>query len=353
MSQQSIPRTLGTFLSDLVEIREKKGVTLDDIRISTKVYPHIIAQFEDDGLNEHPLFNKLYLKAFVRSYASVVDISLDLAVESYEAALAGRYKRELAVKYLGHELSELVEVEDYADGIELDVEEVTTKHDQQQVLTKGRPAEKPKRQFVVPKPKKSAAKNPDWNSISERLNNQWGAFMRFGQEKGLMQWVLMAGGIGLIALVLVQVLSLPNREIPTGISQSTTPAIQEASVNDDVPGAADEVVDSLVLQKEAKIASVLRRVEEGDSLSVMVVARTGKLDPFRVKLDGDLRRPYWLDSGDSMSFRMGTEISIEDNLQAMEILFESLSYPIYSRDTTAKVIITRDSAQAFLQAQLN
>ena len=353
MSQQPIPQTLSTFLSDLVEIRKKYDISLDDIRATTKVYPHIIAQFEEDGLNEHPLFNRLYLKAFVRSYASVVGISLDLASASYEAALAGSYNRELAVEYLGHQASDLNAIVENEED-----EDLSKAEPEKETAIKVEPSrssvEQARRQYVAPRSKKTIPKQDSWSSISSRINDQWGSLIRFGQEKGFVQWGLMAGGIGLIALVLVQVLSLPNREIPTGISQSAPPSI-EASVNGegDETSQTEEIVDSLALKEQSLITAALERVEEGDSIDIVVIAQNGKLDPFRIKVDTDLRRPYWLNEGDSMRFRVGNRVIVEDNLEAMEILLEDTPYPLYARDSTAIVDITRDSAQAFLKAQLN
>ena len=353
MSEQPIPQTLNTFLSDLVEIRKKYDVSLDDIRATTKVYPHIIAQFEEDGLNEHPLFNRLYLKAFVRSYASVVGISLDLASTSYEAALEGGYNRELAIEYLGYEISELTRREDVGDENTLS-EEPEKRHILQAEPTR-KPIENSKRQFVAPKSRKADHREDPWVILVGRINEKWNSLVRFGQDRGFVQWGLMAGGIGLIALVLVQVLSLPNREIPPGISQSTTPSFQEASVNggDEESQQQEEFVDSLALREQSLITAALERVEEGDSLTVVVVARNGKLDPFRIKVDNDLRRPYWLNEGDSMLFRIQNRVIIEDNLETMAILLENKLYPIYDRDTTARVDITRDSVQAFLKSKLN
>jgi hypothetical protein len=88
-----------------------------------------------------------------------------------------------------------------------------------------------------------------------------------------------------------------------------------------------------------------------DSLEVFVVASTGKLDPFRVKIDNDLRRPYWLDQGDSMRFYISERLVVEDNLDAMQILLEGFSYPIYETDSLSRVVIDRDSAQAFLSVR--
>ena len=74
-----------------------------------------------------------------------------------------------------------------------------------------------------------------------------------------------------------------------------------------------------------------------DSLDVFVVASAGKLDPFRIRVDEDLRRPYWLDAGDSMRFRMGERIILEDNLEAMQILLEGHVFPIRDTDSSATV----------------
>ena len=86
----------------------------------------------------------------------------------------------------------------------------------------------------------------------------------------------------------------------------------------------------------------------GDSIPFYIVAATGKLDPFRVKRDTDMRRPYWLNEGDSMLFYFEDRAVIEDNLQAMNILINGYSYPIFETDSLATVIIDRDSIQAFL-----
>ena len=70
------------------------------------------------------------------------------------------------------------------------------------------------------------------------------------------------------------------------------------------------------------------------------MAETGKLDPFRVKPDRDMRRPYWLNEGDSMVFYLKDRLVIEDNLQAMKILIGENVYPIYETDSLATVVIT-------------
>ena len=286
MSQHYLPRTLTTFLSDLVTIREKNRVALDDIRAATKVYPHIIAQFEEDGLNEHPLFNRLYLKAFVRSYANVVGISADLALESYEAALAGRYKRQLALEYLGLETSD-VEEDAYTAEDEIRAEEKVTIGKEASIKTRHTTKEvgsKPRMQYVVTSSEKKGA---DFLSVlTGNFFEHWNTLLRLGRERGIIQWVIMGGGIGIIALVLFQVLSLPNREIPTGISQSSTSAVQEASVSQGLSGTEEESpVDTLALREQSILTAIHERVEEGDSLNVIIKAASGKLDPFRVKVE--------------------------------------------------------------------
>ena len=66
------PIPLREFLKDLSAIREQRMVSFEEIRAATKVHLHIISQFEEDGLVDHPLFNELYLRAFVRGYAKTL-----------------------------------------------------------------------------------------------------------------------------------------------------------------------------------------------------------------------------------------------------------------------------------------
>ena len=88
------------FARDMRRIRETRNVSQDDIHEETRIAITIISAFEQDGLFEHPAFNRVYLRSFVRAYAGCIDIDPELALNHLERALAGEYENELAARIL-------------------------------------------------------------------------------------------------------------------------------------------------------------------------------------------------------------------------------------------------------------
>ena len=345
MSEKPSSPTLNAFLSDLVQIRERSGVSLDDIRVKTKVYPHVIAQFESDGLHGHPLFNNLYLKAFVRSYAIVIGVSPEFVVDAYEGALNGRYERELAVKYLGHELVELQDV-----TLPIQPNNAVEVIDEPSLISSNSiPASESLSEPNEPRVKKEyvrlSSKKP-----TDDFAQFWRRLLDAGKEHGVVQWGILAGCIVIGVLLITRLITLQNTDVQPDLSQATT--IQETSVADE-NSESDSLTEDVA--ESATVASSVQSVPAtpvtlGDSLHITVIAKEGKLDPFRARLDGDLRRPYWLNAGDSMQFWMNDQIIIEDNLQFMEVLLEERPFPIYQTDSTARVVINRDTAMVFFNS---
>lgn len=346
MSENFIPHTLDSFLADLVEIRQKNGVTLDDIRVRTKVYPHIIAQFEQDGLNDHPLFNVLYLKAFVRSYADVVGISPGIASQSYEDALDGKYDRRLAVEYLGLQPSarQAVEVDSVKEKRVAKIEETPVSPRLEKQPTGINHGLKLSLSSDI-----KGAFQEVVSGISDRFRN----IMQVLGGQGIFQWGIMGAALVLGAFLLFKLVSTQNEGMPSVASQEPIQSIQETSVTQETEDSSDtSEVDPSLLEKTSLVQAVIDRIERGDSLKVTVVAAYGKLDPFRAKVDRDLRRPYWLDQGDSLEFWFSNQVTVEDNLDMMMLLFEGVDYDIVDTDSTARVVINRDSANAFMYSSL-
>ena len=345
MSENLIPHTLDSFLSDLVEIRRKNGVTLDDIRVRTKVYPHIIAQFEQDGLNEHPLFNVLYLKAFVRSYADVVGISPGVASQSYADALEGKYDRRLAVEYLDFQPSTRQPSKVIAE------EENSVADIEERVVSPGpqRPRDDVHSALKLSVPGEVRGA---FQGILATLSDQFRNVARLGGQ-GIFQWGIMAAVLVLGVFLLFKLVSTQNESRPLATSQEPLQSIQETSVTQETEDSSGTPeVDPAILEKSNLAQAVIDRIEGGDSLKVTVVAAYGKLDPFRAKVDRDLRRPYWLDEGDSLEFWFSSQVTVEDNLDMMQLLFEGVEYEIVDTDSSARVVINRESANAFMYSSL-
>ena len=346
MSENTIPHALNSFLSDLVEIRESKGITLNDIRVRTKVYPHIIAQFEADGLSDHPLFNVLYLKAFVRSYAEVVGISPSIAANSYQSALSGNYDRRLAIEYLGYQSQAAI------SGRDRESENVKGEGRSIHESAKGSPEVE---QITREPPKLSFGKgiNDSTQEFFANISNRSANIAQYLGERGILQWSVMGACLILGAYLLFKLVSGQNESMAPDISQEPGQSIQETAVTEGVEeDTIDHEVDSLVKQRENQVQLVIERILGGDSLNIKVIAASGKLDPFRARVDRDLRRPYWLEEGDSLDFWFSDQITVEDNLDKMVIVFEGVDYPIAETDSASKVVINRENARVFMYSSL-
>lgn len=85
---------------DMRQIREDRGVSIGDIHEETRIAQTLIESFEDGSLYDHPSFNRIYLRSFIRVYAEAIEISPEEALEALEAGLDGTYQGELADRYL-------------------------------------------------------------------------------------------------------------------------------------------------------------------------------------------------------------------------------------------------------------
>jgi len=103
------------FARDLRTIREQRNVTLDDVHQKTRITPTLITAFESDGLFDHPTFNRVYLRSFVRAYAGCINVEPDRVLHHLDRALEGEYRNELAVQITGAE-PEVVESLDRSEA---------------------------------------------------------------------------------------------------------------------------------------------------------------------------------------------------------------------------------------------
>lgn len=88
------------FSEDLRRIREDRDVSLDEIHSETRIARTLIESFEEGALYDHPTYNRVYLRSFVKAYAEALEISREVALDGLDDALEGSYDRELADRYL-------------------------------------------------------------------------------------------------------------------------------------------------------------------------------------------------------------------------------------------------------------
>ena len=72
--------------------------------------------------------------------------------------------------------------------------------------------------------------------------------------------------------------------------------------------------------------------------------------PIRVTVDNDLRRPYWISRGGSMTFRMADSIILEQQLDSVTVQVEGMTYPVSPPTGEDMVVLTRDALRSWFSS---
>jgi len=100
MSKQTAVPAGDRFANDLRRIREAQGVTIKEIHEETRVARSLVQTFERGDLYDHPGFNRVYMRSFIRAYTSCLGVDEEEALGALDDALDGTYEHDLADRYL-------------------------------------------------------------------------------------------------------------------------------------------------------------------------------------------------------------------------------------------------------------
>ena len=136
----------------------------------------------------------------------------------------------------------------------------------------------------------------------------------------------------------------------SGMTDVTAPASGMTDVtlpaNDvtDVTAPANGMTDAAVPANDIPIQSL------PDTLNIVIVADKGSVAPIRVTVDNDLRRPYWISRGNSMTFRMADRIILEQQLDSVTVQVEGMTYPVSRPTGEDTVTLTRDALRSWFSS---
>jgi len=327
MPDPSITASGERFARDMRRIREEHGVSLEDIHEETMISMHIIESFEQDGLFEHPTFNRVYLRSFMRSYANAAQVDPERALEELERAVKGEYANELAVEYLGDDPIKL-EVPAKADEDEGD--EPADEMYREDTAPSERTA--PRTRSTAPPEPAGRPVPPDADAEPSEASEPPSAL-----PEGSRQGIIIGIGVvllGVIAWVLIDVLQ-------GGDAGTTQPSPGSRSAAMDTADSAQlDPVPPESLRAQPSVAI-------GDTMYFTVIAQE-RVNPIRIRRDEDLRRPYYLNRGQAGVFPAQQQIVLEDGLENIRLLVNGHEYPAQARAAGGSLVLTRDSVQAFL-----
>ena len=372
------------FASDLQRIRQKKGVSIEKLQEETKIPSGLIEAFEETGLFDHPIFNRVYLRSFVRNYARVINISPAFTLKALEEALAGNYEGRLATEYLGisEEEAEKTTEETEArasapaadptpqapkDSTEAEPEppsadepafekepvstppaEKETTPAEEESAAEAKSAEPSKEELTAAGASASGA-GASPSSASKKASRQSRRRSRRSTSRSSSRQQLLYLGAALVVIALGGWLlfSFMNGENAGQAEEANA----SAPVATDTAGAAQQ--GQLPAEEVAT-----QSVDIGPTMDFNVVAAQGPVRELRVKVDEEVRRPYWIEEGNEMTFEAQNRISFEPPTEAtserpldmIALQLEGVQYPTDQRDAQGRIVITRETAQAFLDS---
>ncbi len=302
MREQAVLESMRRLAHDLRRVREKQKRSLQEIHNETKIALELLQHFERTALYDHERYNPVYLRSFARTYAAAIGIDPAVVLEVLERAFEGRYRNELAVRFLGEE--PLPEPEPETPPSEEPIPEAAPE---------GKSPQEPE----TPLPLVATPGG------LERLNRPTHWKVRV---VGVVVVVMMA--VGIWYLLLPAPAPLPE---PLSVDTATV----SATAADTTPSIETPAVQVPVL---------------GDTITATVIAAFDKVDPIRIRVDRDLRRPYWIEQGDSLQFRFTERIILENQLDDIQLRLDGHPYPTNRRDARGRIVITREQLQAYLDS---
>ena len=359
--------------SDLRDIRKKHGVDRKVVLDSTRLADDVIDQLEEDVLLNHPAFNKVYLRSLLCAYGDAIGLVREDVLSALEAVYDGTYNGALGRVFLAHEQMSASESESADASPETDVQVAAEKgsHEQDNPnVTAGTaldsspvapdfdlesnvdPSERmpgeddidsrrhedrpnPKEVFE-PKDVLNPEDQPRPHDPSGTVDSMPGLIQRmntWGRDRKTfllpnMNGVSMALLVGGAFIVLVW------------LAVST---LRGLSVSQEVPAAA---ADSTLEARSVPPPPIVLP----DSLTGAIIAATEPLDPIRVTVDRDLRKPYWVEFQDTIRFVFRDRLLLEREVDHTRVLVDDFALPQKWLLEPGSLDITRQRVQSWLDS---
>jgi len=390
---------LERFARDLRRIREDREVSLAMIAEATQIRESHLQSFEAGKLHDKPRMNPVYLRAFVRAYADALDLPPDSVVEFLNASLSGTYQNELSVEYLNAPPSDAAEEtssessdESPPDGEAQ--EPPPSSHDGAEEESPRSSASRTSSDTESPtntpeSPTAEPSEGTDSGSIESAeaagsveepfsAEDQPPAASRSSESAGpslssaqvdspdrespgrpstttssgngsTASWparrsILIVAGIGLVLVVIAVGVSVglfsDGSEPTSDPAQEPLTSVAEAPSSPEAPA---DTVENDTTPPQRPLADITL----GDTLHVTVLA-TSDVRELRVQQDDNLRRPYWIREGEAMVFPFTRRITLQNQLDSLRLLLERYPYPDSRTDEEGRVVITRDTAEQYV-----
>lgn len=311
------------FARDLRRIREAVGLKVAELSNTTRIPEGVLRAFEENALFDHPVFNPVYLRSFVKTYASAIGISADDALAGLEQSLAGMYRGHLGRDFFG-EVQRSETPTPAADTVQRTGNEVPeTPPDPVPVTISSAPiAEHRLTSIVTTTP--GMVVRP---SIVRRV-------------------FAVATTLGILLLAALIVRSLIGSTDVRGTDGSPGDALHSGS--DSATGP--EIASTRSAERTDLTPVPARKSLPTDSVIVLVHPIDGPVRGIRIRLDRGIRRPYWIESDSVLELAMAERMIIEDHNGAVAISVPVINYRSEPLTPGAPFVLSRQTLDQFLNS---
>ncbi len=282
MSDSSDSRS--RFVRDLSGLREQQGMSLEELSVRTKVALSTLEEFEQARLLDNPLFNRVYLRSLAKTYAQHVGIPAEVMVQALEEMLADQYAGRLSPDFVEKD-------EDPAEDAQPTEEEALLPSPEPHELVADEPAAPPAGDTFTAVMASVTTQPAPPPGPSRR-------FRRRARSRPL--WIA-------VALVLVSgVVALVFRLFsgPGALSDGNSPGM---ALGDTAASDAQTAAEA---------------IRFGSRIHATVLA-TEIVERLQVRIDDDLRRPYWIEQDSSLVYAFEDRIALERRLDRIRLFADN------------------------------
>ena len=291
------------FIRDLVRLREQQDMSLKDLSVRTKVAHSTLEEFEQAKLLDNPLFNRVYLRSLAKTYAQHVGIAADVMMQALEEMLAGQYAGRLSPDYVEKD-------EDPGEEAQAPEEEAVPD-----------PPEAPE---VVEDADAGSPAGDTFTAVMASVTNQVAAlpspsrrFRRRARSRSL--WI--AGFLVLVAGAVAMAFWLFPGPGVSSDGNSSGLALGDAPASD-AQAAAEAIRFGSRIHATALATDIVERLQ--------------------VRIDDDLRRPYWIESDSALVFSFAEQIALERRLHVIRLFADNYEIALDTVDFDQPFVLTRD-----------
>lgn len=298
---------------DLAAIRNKKGLSIEDVQQTTKVPQHILRSIEDDSIFTQIDQNTTYIRSYVRSYAKAVGVSEDDIVRALNQVESGNYNGSLGITTEVPEKTPDEEAKDTDEGTTADRDDMVHDHSPEFQEKKNKKKTFPSSKTGISSTS-STLSSVDWVDVGRKANP---AQKRSRVWSGLLIIVLIVAILAAIFLLYNYYNSDPSGEPP---SRENSAAIQPET-------PSDSLRELLVTSENTPATADTTPVKQGtlsDTLAISVYAANGKLEPVRIYTDIlGKQNPYWVPQGDTIRFNFVNTVRVRavNQYNRLQLLF--------------------------------